>query len=431
MNRRRRATAVTILWAAASIFGAATHAADANTVPLCAGLTVVTAISQRDGDYESIKTIEAVGAADLRLRYSAETKNTGLFASGPPVKKVVVRRTVLAADTKDARIYEQVFLEKSAEIIPGSTAIGVSAAVLDALKSQGQAELTLSNAYAGLELTADRNVRPNYYDYLRPGKLKRIGRVDFPVLVNDQPVKLPAIHATGEFVGEKAEFFFLDDPKNPLALAFRLGIDAVKPLNDAERSFCDTLRKAGAEAETLSTMRCDRPEGGDRDTLRVTKITYRCSAPPLAAGGGGGGEASLPGTGTGAAAPAGAGGADAMEQALAKTGKVDVYSIYFSFDSDAVREESEPTLRDIAEVLKRHPDWKLRVNGHTDSIGDDAYNLALSKRRSAAVKDALVKRYKQDPARLTSDGMGESRPRDTNDTLEGRARNRRVELMRQ
>lgn len=44
-----------------------------------------------------------------------------------------------------------------------------------------------------------------------------------------------------------------------------------------------------------------------------------------------------------------------MEQALAKTGKVDVYSIYFSFDSDAVREESEPTLRDIAEVLKRHP----------------------------------------------------------------------------
>ncbi|WML92461.1 OmpA family protein [Thiothrix lacustris] len=62
--------------------------------------------------------------------------------------------------------------------------------------------------------------------------------------------------------------------------------------------------------------------------------------------------------------------------------------------------------------------------------GDD-FNLDLSKRRAAAVKDALVARFKLDAGRLSTQGYGEASPRDTNDTLEGRARNRRVELVRQ
>ena len=74
------------------------------------------------------------------------------------------------------------------------------------------------------------------------------------------------------------------------------------------------------------------------------------------------------------------------------------------------------------------PDWKLTVTGHTDNIGGHRYNPELSQRRSASVKKALVERYHVDPNRLSTGGDGDSDPIDTNDTLEGCARNRRVEL---
>ena len=81
-------------------------------------------------------------------------------------------------------------------------------------------------------------------------------------------------------------------------------------------------------------------------------------------------------------------------------------------------------------MLRKNPTWSLAVEGHTDSIGGAASNLELSKRRSAAVKQALTERYRIDRNRLQTNGYGygESRPKDTNDTFEGRARNRRVEL---
>ena len=158
----------------------------------------------------------------------------------------------------------------------------------------------------------------------------------------------------------------------------------------------------------------------DKDVLQVTKITYRCGEPSLTGSGQNGGQPPPAGTGGGS-----------LERSLSESGHADVYSIYFSFNSDVIREESEPTFREIAEVLRRHADWKLQVNGHTDGIGTDQYNLDLSKRRAAAVKDALVKRYGIDAGRLGTAGFGKSRPKDTNDTLEGRSRNRRVELVRQ
>ena len=404
-------------------------AVPSSSIPLCPGLAIVTAVSQTDGDYESIKTIESVGPSEVRLKYSSEVRSTGWFDSGPPLKKTTLHRTVLTSDLESAKSYQQTFLEKSAETIPGTTAIGTSATILRALKTKGEAELSISNTYGGLELTADRNTRPNYYNYLQVATIKRVGAgpTRVPVLVNDQLVELPAIQAQGESFGDKVEFFFLDDERNPLTLAFRIGIGGIKPLIPEELALCDAVRKSGASMADLPFgRRCERPAGGDRDTLRVIKITSYCVAPPATSGsaGTGGGQPS-----NGAANAAG--GASALERALAEKGTVDVYSIYFSFNSDAIREESEPTLREIAEVLRRHPDWKLGVNGHTDSIGNDPYNLDLSKRRGAAVKNSLVARYAIAAARLTTSGFGRAQPKDTNDTLEGRARNRRVELVRQ
>jgi outer membrane protein OmpA-like peptidoglycan-associated protein len=381
------------------------------TIPLCPGLTIVTAVSQTQGDYESIKTIESKDSKEVLLRYSADMPNTDMLNPGPPVVRVNLHRTMLAADLQSAVIYQQNFSDKSAETIPETTAIGISAAVLDALKSKGEAELSISNSYPGLELGADRNKSPNYYQYLQKGTIKRIGNgpTRVPVLVNDVLVDLPAIQAQGDIVGDKAEFFFLDDERNPLTLAFRIGIDAVKPLGPDAVKFCDTIRKAGsAGAAFLGGMHCNLPNGGDRDILRVIKITYRCQAPA-------GSDAATVGK---------------LEQALAVAKKVDVYSIYFSFNSDEIREESEPTLKELAGVLHKHADWKLGVNGHTDGIGADQYNLELSSRRAAAVKQALITRYGIAANRLTTAGIGKAQPKDTNDTLEGRARNRRVELIR-
>jgi outer membrane protein OmpA-like peptidoglycan-associated protein len=120
-----------------------------------------------------------------------------------------------------------------------------------------------------------------------------------------------------------------------------------------------------------------------------------------------------------------------IERRLAEEKRTDVYGIYFDFASDRLRSESEPVLQEIAGALSRHPDWTLRINGHTDGVGGPAANLRLSERRAAAVRGALVERFGIAADRLDAQGFGATVPKAGNDTREGRARNRRVELVRQ
>ena len=88
-----------------------------------------------------------------------------------------------------------------------------------------------------------------------------------------------------------------------------------------------------------------------------------------------------------------------------------------------------PALEGVASLLAKHADWSVAIEGHTDSIGDPGANRTLSERRAEAVRAALVTRH-VDASRITSSGFGASRPREANATLEGRARNRRVEVVR-
>jgi outer membrane protein OmpA-like peptidoglycan-associated protein len=119
-----------------------------------------------------------------------------------------------------------------------------------------------------------------------------------------------------------------------------------------------------------------------------------------------------------------------IERDLSSGGRTSVYGIYFDFGSDRIKEESTATLGEIARVLQQHPAWSLAVEGHTDNLGGDAYNADLSKRRAAAVKQALVAQFKVDASRLRASGYGATKPKDSNDTVAGRARNRRVELVK-
>jgi len=108
----------------------------------------------------------------------------------------------------------------------------------------------------------------------------------------------------------------------------------------------------------------------------------------------------------------------------------DVYGIYFDFNQASIRPQSAPALAAIAKLLLQHPDWRLQINGHTDLIGSGAYNLVLSRRRAESVKAVLASKYHINPKRLATGGFGATQPKASNATLEGRALNRRVELIR-
>ena len=101
--------------------------------------------------------------------------------------------------------------------------------------------------------------------------------------------------------------------------------------------------------------------------------------------------------------------------------------VNFEFDSDRLTEEAKLILNQVADTLKSYADVNVEIAGHTDGIGTDAYNLGLSERRSISVKNYLTGQG-VDARRMSPNGYGETQPIDTNDTEEGRAKNRRVEL---
>ena len=119
-----------------------------------------------------------------------------------------------------------------------------------------------------------------------------------------------------------------------------------------------------------------------------------------------------------------------MYDALMADGRVATQGIYFDVDSDRIRPESTPTLNEIADMLKAHPDLKIRIEGHTDNTGEAAHNQTLSENRAASVKAYLTTKGGVDAARLQSAGLGATKPVKPNDSPEGRQANRRVELVK-
>ena len=382
------------------------------TIPLEANLIVVTAISTADGDYESYKHIAGITPTQVRLDYSAVTPVP--IPPGAPVpppdqrktKSTSCTRLIDIADLTSAHAYSETFCGNRAnpEHFPGSTAISASTELLNQLRANQSVDFHFANPQGNLlmqlaqQFSGNKSMGDMLHDTAAQDKgalpgmsnctLRRVeaGDLMVPVLLNDEPVELPAIHASCTTADQmEAHLYYLDQPSNPITLAFQIG--------------------------------------SEKSRLQVIKIIFPPSAPP---GAGGGGNAAQAGGGSG-----GGGQGSQMEQALAQKKPVEIYGIYFDFNSSVIKPESEVVLHQIAAIMQRNPDWKLSVSGHTDNVGDDNFNLGLSERRAAAVKNALVTRYKIAPDNLVTAGYGASQPIDTNKTLEGRARNRRVELQRQ
>jgi OOP family OmpA-OmpF porin len=113
------------------------------------------------------------------------------------------------------------------------------------------------------------------------------------------------------------------------------------------------------------------------------------------------------------------------------TGHASVYGIYFDFDKADIKPESEPAIKEVAKLLQENKGLKLYVVGHTDNVGNIDYNMKLSKARADAVMKELVTKHKISSDRLKAYGVGSLAPVASNKTDEGRAKNRRVELVGQ
>lgn len=121
--------------------------------------------------------------------------------------------------------------------------------------------------------------------------------------------------------------------------------------------------------------------------------------------------------------------ANAMAREIAATGRVALYGIYFDSGKADVKPESQAALVEIAKLMKQDAALKLLVVGHTDTAGAFDFNIDLSRRRAQAVVQALVSSHAADASRLKPWGVGYSAPVASNRAEDGRAKNRRVELV--
>lgn len=426
-------------------------------LPMGPGVTIVQVVSgdsYQGRDYEAVIAIESVAGRNLTLGSTAFVKDRAGVR-----RWLSMRRTVGADDLRAARTQILGFDTDDADRLPGTTAMGPSRLSVDELRRTGRTTVVVRNYAAEPENT---------------GMLERVGRgtVAFPLLVNGLRVSIPAVHARGQLrtrAGSRPwEFWFLDHPLQPLTLKVTYGAEGETAVRRPEWSRqitrIDTPLDVAATEEGANLKLKGRPgemaasaggvavdaggasQPGDMSqTVADGRALEGAGVLPAGDGAGGAGEAggldgSAAGGGAlklGGGAPIGGagdqarrGGAGAMELRLATQCRVPVPGIYFEFDSDVLNPASTPWIRSIADLLRRHPDWTITIEGHTDSVGTARYNLDLSTRRAASLARSLSSQHGIAAARLTTRGFGPDRPLESNGTTEGRARNRRVELVR-
>ena len=338
-------------------------------VPMRAGVTIVAAVvGDRDRkDYEQLISIATATNDAITLEAFAQYEER----SGQH-RRVRVARRVSRTDIAGAATHILGFYTGDAVSLPGTTALGPSLEVARSLRTTGRATYSVKH-YADREAST--------------GTIALVEKdpVPFPVLLNGRRVTLPALHAAGQLTHPMFvrpwEIYILDHPVQPILLKVVYGAPNAKVPVVPEW--------------TRQVVRIDFPETTVGNAAGGT--------------GGGGGE---------------------VEKALAKDCRVELPGVYFEFNSATLDPQSEPALRSLAAMLGRRADWRISIEGHTDSVGTEQYNMDLSARRAAAVREALVSTHGIAPARITTAGFGKSRPREPNETPEGRARNRRVELVR-
>jgi outer membrane protein OmpA-like peptidoglycan-associated protein len=392
--------------AAAVVLAPAFASAQSPDLPIVAGVNIVLAVEGASsgssaqapagilqGDYEMIVAITSVSASGIGHVAAFD----GTDAAGVQ-RRGNVSRVVTTADLSGAPVQILGFHVDDPPQVAGATALGPSLAIVRNLLQKGTTAYSF-RLWAGRETisgTLQRSPKP----------------VKFPVLINGKRVELEAIHATGQMALGSAkrpfEMVILNHPRYPISLRIAYGSrEGGFPFTPAFLREVVRIDLPAPFPDGIGTMSGGSGAGG----------TGAGKMPGGRGTGEGGG-----GTGTGA------GGGKAIAAALDRECRVELSGIYFDFNQATLKPESDRALKEIASALKTGK-RRLTLEGHTDNVGTDRYNDDLSARRADAVKTALVKSYGVDASSLTTAGFGERRPIDTNNTLFGRARNRRVELV--
>jgi hypothetical protein len=386
-----RCTHIAVFAAFAASSSLAAQQAPGTAVPLVTGLSVVGSVREPAGDYESVRRV--TGIASDRVAFTISGEVPGKDGEAP--SQVSASRTVLLVDLKSARTLKPRISSgwNADEVYPGTTTSQLSLAGLAELRATGHTSLTfIDDGTGGLDQGG------------ADALLKMISAAGGSAVSTDSTKKLltKAVAQGGAGFTVSGTLSSVEPGIVPVSILVNNVVTAL-PTRHIRGKLTGDDGPRNADLYVL-----DDPANPillqfrvGEDSMTVVRIDWPSAST-----------------------------AKNMEAALAARKPVDIYGIYFAYNSAEIRPQSDSTLDAIAAMMKRDPTWKLTVTGHTDNVGGDASNLALSRRRSASVKAALVSRGIS-ADRLASGGSGSSSPKATNATLVGRAQNRRVELSRQ
>lgn len=380
-------------------------------IPLVAGLTIMSSLHFPEGDRENVVEVAKVDSSGAsytwRLLEIRETGDTIIERFG---------RHVRANDLAGAPRLDPVFKMSDPEERPGYTAFSISSAVYTELRDRGAAPYsvtTIESATGGFAAAAGALGVGVPQDRARyKGTLTRTSPTvePFPLLVDGRRVAVPALHLEGTFAKGlrrlEYEFWVLADSAHPLLL------------------------KTVVEKHVFQLVRVDFPLDWPEVVAAAAGGEGEGELTGDARGAGGQGPGVGGKGGAGLGAGPGLGGLAKLERELNSACRIELPGVYFAFNSAQIDPASDRSLKALARVLAGHPDWVMTVEGHTDSIGTSAANQQLSQRRAEAVRDRLAARHGMNTSAWKAAGYGPSRPREPNGTIEGRARNRRVELVR-
>jgi hypothetical protein len=386
-----RCTHIAVFAAFAASSSLAAQQAPGTAVPLVTGLSVVGSVREPAGDYESVRRV--TGIASDRVAFTISGEVPGKDGEAP--SQVSASRTVLLVDLKSARTLKPRISSgwNADEVYPGTTTSQLSLAGLAELRATGHTSLTfIDDGTGGLDQGG------------ADALLKMISAAGGSAVSTDSTKKLltKAVAQGGAGFTVSGTLSSVEPGIVPVSILVNNVVTAL-PARHIRGKLTGDDGPRNADLYVL-----DDPANPillqfrvGEDSMTVVRIDWPSAST-----------------------------AKNMEAALAARKPVDIYGIYFAYNSAEIRPQSDSTLDAIAAMMKRDPIWKLTVTGHTDNVGGDASNLTLSQRRSASVKAALVSRGIS-ADRLATGGSGSSSPKATNATLVGRAQNRRVELSRQ
>lgn len=347
--------------------GALLHAQSSPTIPRVANLALVMTLHvDNEGDRESVVRLVEVSPAGIKYRWNF----VEVHPNGDTLR-AVHDRFVGAADLDTSSRWYSAYESKEPLEHPGYTAFTIGTALYDHIRASGAgpfSDMSFDETRPGYIAAAFGfgGGRPAFVRWR--GTVRRLSATDepFPLLLNGRRVTVRSLHLSADLTSRGEHW-------------------APEIWILAQRDHPLILKLS--------------------DSIRVLQTVRADLAAPLSAGNG------------------------VLEGAMVKECRIEVPGIYFEFNSAALAPASDNAIASLADVLKRHGDWAATIEGHTDSIGGAKSNQLLSERRAEAVRARLATAGIAAP-RLKAAGYGATRPRESNATIEGRARNRRVELVR-